>query len=228
MYETPQTADLSISAPPLLPSSLPTPDASIESALKSLDAALHTRDACTHSHCKRVIHYSLALGRLMGLSSQELQTLERGVFLHDIGKIHMPDSILMKPGQLSDSERAVMQQHSSIGYEIVRFYPLLADAAEIVLTHHERYDGTGYPFGMAGEDIPLSARICTIADTLDAITSHRPYRTPMSFPDAWTYICSESGTHFDPNIIDLFSAIPPEEWQGIQQRATLTSLLLAA
>jgi response regulator RpfG family c-di-GMP phosphodiesterase len=202
------------------------------STLRALDAALQARDLCTHTHCQRVIYYSLTLGRMVGLSEHELVTLERGVFLHDIGKIHMPDSVLLKPGLLSDQERAVMQQHPAIGFEMLRHNPLLVDAAEIVLTHHERYDGSGYPMGLKGENIPLGARICAIADTFDALTSVRPYRTPMGFEEACSYIQSERGRQFDPHIVDMFTALPPSQWQEVQRVATantaLTSLFQAA
>lgn len=193
------------------------------STLRALDAALQARDICTHTHCQRVIHYSLTLGRMMGLSEHELVTLERGVFLHDIGKIHMPDSVLLKPGLLSDTERTVMQQHAVIGFEMLRHNPLLTDAAEIVLTHHERYNGSGYPLGLRGEDIALGARICAIADTFDALTSIRPYRTPMSFEEACSYIQSERGRHFDPHIVDMFTALPPSQWQEVQRVASAST-----
>lgn len=195
------------------------------STFRALDAALQARDLCTHSHCQRVIYYSLSLGRMMGLSERELVTLERGVFLHDIGKIHMPDSVLQKPGILSEAERTVMQQHSSIGYEMLRHNPLLTDAAEIVLTHHERYNGSGYPMGLRADDIPLGARICAVTDTFDAITSIRPYRTPMSFEEACRYINSERGRHFDPHIVDMFTALPASHWQEVQRVASIGTAL---
>lgn len=193
------------------------------STLRALDAALQARDICTHTHCQRVIHYSMTLGRMMGLSEQELVTLERGVFLHDIGKIHTPDSVLLKPGLLSDKERIVMQQHPIIGFEMLRHNPLLTDAAEIVLAHHERYNGSGYPLGLSGEAIPFGARICAIADTFDALTSIRPYRTPMSFEAACSYIQSERGRHFDPHIVDMFAALPPSQWQEVQRLASTST-----
>lgn len=195
------------------------------STFRALDAALQARDICTHAHCQRVIYYSLTLGRMMGLSEHELVTLERGVFLHDIGKIHMPDCVLLKPGLLSDTERSVMQQHATIGFEMLRHNPLLADAAEIVLTHHERYNGSGYPMGLSGDDIPLGARICAITDTFDALTSLRPYRTPMSFEDACGYINSERGRQYDPEIVDTFTALPPSQWQQVQQVASTSTAL---
>jgi response regulator RpfG family c-di-GMP phosphodiesterase len=198
-------------------------DAMLGSTFRALDAALQARDICTHTHCQRVIYYSLTLGRMLGLSEHELVTLERGVFLHDIGKIHMPDSVLQKPGVLSDAERTVMQRHSMIGYEMLRHNPLLTDAAEIVLTHHERFNGSGYPMGLKGEEIPFGARICAITDTFDALTSIRPYRTPMSFEEACAYIRSERGRQFDPEIVDTFTALEPSRWAAIQRMASASS-----
>ena len=200
-------------------------DAILGSTFRALDAALQARDICTHTHCQRVIHYSVRLGRMMGLSEHELVTLERGVFLHDIGKIHMPDSVLLKPGQLSDAERTVMQQHAQIGYEMLRHNPLLTDAAEIVLAHHERYNGSGYPLGLRGEDIPLGARICAVTDTFDALTSIRPYRMPMSFQDACDYVQSERGRQFDPRIVDMFTALPASQWQEVHRVASASTRL---
>lgn len=153
----------------------------------------------------------------MGLTPHELLILERGVFLHDIGKIHIPDSVLLKPGLLSNAERSIMQQHPKIGYDMLRHNPLLTDAAEIVLAHHERFDGSGYPLGLRGEHIPLGARICAITDTFDALTSIRPYRTPMSFQEACDYLASERGRYYDPEIVDMFTALPPSHWQNVQR-----------
>jgi putative nucleotidyltransferase with HDIG domain len=218
------------SAPPSFGFSACPGEASISNAMlgstfRALDAALQARDICTHTHCQRVIFYSLRLGRMMGLSDHELVTLERGVFLHDIGKIHMPDSVLLKPGLLSETERTVMQQHAQIGYEMLRHNPMLRDAAEIVLSHHERYNGSGYPFGLEGDDIPLGARICAITDTFDALTSIRPYRTPMSFEDACAYIDSERDRQFDPYIVDVFTALPASQWQDVQRVASSSTAL---
>lgn len=209
-----------------IPGTMSLSDATLGVTFRALDAALQARDICTHTHCQRVIYYSLALGRMLGLSKRELMTLERGVFLHDIGKIHMPDSVLLKPGLLSDTERTVMQAHPSIGYEMLRHNPLLTDAAEIVLTHHERYNGSGYPMGLRRDDIPLGARICAVTDTFDALTSIRPYRTPMSFEEACRYIQSERGRHFDPEIVDTFTALEPSRWEEIQRLAGASTTLI--
>ena len=199
-----------------------------ESAIAVLSAALHARDICTHAHCRRVIHYALTLGRLVGLSAKELLTLERGVFLHDVGKIYVPDSVLRKPSHLTERERLVMQQHPAVGHEMVSAFASLTDVSDIVLSHHEWFDGTGYPFGLKGEAIPLGARICAIADTLDALTSHRPYRDPISFAEACAYVESESGTHFDPMLVEHFAALSPSEWLTIRQHAALDDDSLAA
>lgn len=201
------------------------PDA--QSAIAALSAALHARDICTHAHCQRVIHYALTLGRLLGLPSRELLTLERGVFLHDIGKIHIPDEVLMKPGCLTKREQLVMRRHPTIGCDMVRAFAALTDVMDIVLLHHERFDGSGYPFGLKGNAIPLGARICAIADTLDALTSHRPYRTPMSFSDTCAHVESESGTHFDPMLVEHFMAITPAGWQTIRHHITHDDSLAA-
>lgn len=214
------------------PSAFSVSDPTLGSTFRALDAALQARDICTHAHCQRVIFYSLTLGRMMGLAEHELVTLEHGVFLHDIGKIHMPDSVLLKPGLLSATERTVIEQHSAIGHDMLRHNPLLADAAKIVLSHHERYDGSGYPMGLSGENIPLGARICAVSDTFDALTSIRPYRAPMSFDEAWDYIDSERGRHFDPDIVDFFTVLSPSQWQGVRHASsagtTIASLIQTA
>lgn len=231
-----QRSDLiSPSTPSGLPSSTgawSVPDTTLRSTFRALDAALQARDLCTHAHSQRVIFYSLTLGRMMGLTERELVTLEHGVFLHDIGKIHVPDLVLQKPGPLSAEERTVIEQHSSIGYDMLRHNPLLADAAGIVLSHHERFDGSGYPQGLSGEDIPLGARICAVSDAFDALTSIRPYRAPMGFDEAWDYIDAERGRHFDPAIVEFFTALSPAQWQAVRRASSagtaLTSLIQAA
>lgn len=199
-----------------------TPDWTIESMVSALGAALNVRDLDTYAHSQRVICYALTLGRILCVSEPGLLTLKRGVYLHDVGKMYVPDEILRKAGQLSESEWLVMRQHPAIGYRLVNSIPSLHDAARIVLTHHEWYDGTGYPHGLSGDDIPLGARIFSVVDTLDAITSDRPYRRPVSFEEARDYIRSESGTHFDPLVVDGFLAIQPEEWRRIKPAVSRT------
>lgn len=195
-------------------------DHPVESTLSALGAALNARDAGTHAHSQRLIYYALALGRLLGLPQTELLTLERGVFLHDIGKMSVSQRILRKSGQLSRTEWAEMRLHPVIGYGMANSTPALRSAAPIVLAHHEWYDGTGYPRRLKGSDIPLGARICSVVDTVDALTSVRPYRSPMSMVKACEQIWSESGTHFDPLVVDAFLAIPPAEWEHLQSSIT--------
>src|SRR4029077_8966543 len=149
-------------------------EGSYEDTLEALGAAIDLRDSETAGHSQRVCRYSLQIARAMGWSDKELGSLARGAYLHDIGKLGISDGILLKPGPLTADERRVMQRHAQIGFDLVKGIPFLADAAEIVLTHHERYDGGRYSPSLKGDEIPLGARIFAIADTLDAITSDRP------------------------------------------------------
>ena len=196
---------------PSIPSAQPIP-----ASVSTLSSALHAHDLATYAHSQRVIHYALTLGRLLGLSQAELLTLEHGVFLHDIGKLHIPNTILKKSSRLSKTEWEAVQQHPLDGYDMVGTLPSFEEAAETILYHHEWYNGSGYPYGLKGENIPLGARICSLVDTLDALTSHRPYRNPISFAEAFIWIESERGTHFDPFLVDTFTAIRSSEWQRIQ------------
>ena len=147
---------------------------SYEETLQALGAAIDLRDSETAGHSQRVCRYSLEIGRAMSLCEKELRDLARGAYLHDIGKLGVPDGILLKPGPLTAEERALMQRHVQIGFQLVKNIPFLADAAEIVLAHHERFDGNGYPRGLKAEEILLGARIFALVDALDAITSDRP------------------------------------------------------
>lgn len=188
---------------------------SYEDTLQALGSAIDLRDDETAGHSLRVCRYSLEIARAMGWSDKQLGSLARGAYLHDIGKLGVPDGILLKPGPLTADERKVMQRHVQLGFDLVKDIAFLADAAEIVLTHHERYDGGGYPRGLKGEEISLSARIFAIADTLDAITSDRPYRRAASFEFARETIRRFSGSQFDPKIVDVFLSIPEETWPTI-------------
>lgn len=156
---------------------------------------------------QRVCRYSLEIPRAMGWQERQLMSLARGAYLHDIGKLGVPDAILLKPGQLTAEERKIMQCHAQIGFDLVKDIPFLADASEVVLRHHERFDGSGYPQGLKGEAIQLSARIFAIADTLDAITSERPYQRASSFESAREIIRRLSGTAFDPQVVNVFLKI---------------------
>jgi putative nucleotidyltransferase with HDIG domain len=189
---------------------------SYEDTLQALGSAIDLRDNETAGHSQRVCRYSLEIARAMGWSGKRLESLARGAYLHDIGKLGVPDGILLKPGPLSSDERRLMQQHAQIGFDLVKGIPFLADAADIVLTHHERYDGGGYPRGLKGEEILPSARIFAVADALDAITSDRPYRRASSFQSAHETIRRLSGSQFDPRVVDVFLNIPDETWPTIR------------
>jgi putative nucleotidyltransferase with HDIG domain len=196
--------------------------------LQALGAAIDLRDNETAGHSQRVCRYCLEIARAMGWQDKPLESLARGAYLHDIGKLGVPDDILLKPGPLTAEERKVMQRHAQIGFDLVKDIPFLADAAEIVLTHHERFDGQGYPRGLKGEEILLSARIFAVADTLDAITSDRPYRRASSFESARETIRRLAGSQFDPQVVGVFLSIPGENWQSIARNHRQTAALSPA
>jgi response regulator RpfG family c-di-GMP phosphodiesterase len=185
--------------------------------LKALGAALDTRDIETHAHSERVAQYALTLGRVIKMTVPELTTLERGVYLHDIGKIGIPDRVLLKDGTLREEEWEVMKRHPQLGYRLASRVEFLKDAAKIILAHHERYDGTGYPYGLRGDTIPLGARVFAVVDTLDAITSDRPYRSARPLDAARTEISSHRGTQFDPVVVEAFMSIPESTWKEIRE-----------
>jgi response regulator RpfG family c-di-GMP phosphodiesterase len=188
-----------------------------DETLEALGRALDLRDAETAGHSQRVSRYSLEIAKALGCSAEQLKQIARGSYLHDIGKIGIPDAILLKEGKLDADETAVMQTHARIGYDMVSRIAFLAGAAEIVLTHQERYDGTGYPQGLVGEEIPLGSRIFAVADTLDAMTSDRPYRRALPFSAAKAEIIRESGRQFDPEVVQAFLSIPENVWEKIPQ-----------
>jgi response regulator RpfG family c-di-GMP phosphodiesterase len=190
---------------------------SYEDTLQALGAAIDLRDNETAGHSQRVCRYALEIARTMGWSEDKLGSLAKGAHLHDIGKLGIPDGILLKPGPLTAEERKLMQRHVQIGFDLVADIAFLADAAEIVLTHHERYDGGGYPRGLKGEEILPSARIFAVADSFDAITSDRPYRRASSFESGRQIIRECSGTQFDPEVVSAFLSIPEKTWPTIAQ-----------
>jgi putative nucleotidyltransferase with HDIG domain len=183
--------------------------------LKALSRALDARDNETEGHSLRVTHYALRLADVLVISPQERAALKWGALLHDIGKIGIPDAILNKPGKLTDAEFDVMRGHCLLGLEIVRGIPYLERAADVIRCHHERYDGTGYPDGLAGAVIPRVARIFAVADTLDAITSDRPYRRASPFSHALSEVEAGSGTQFDPEVVAALRLLVTElqEWR---------------
>ncbi|MEO8737546.1 MAG: HD domain-containing phosphohydrolase [Edaphobacter sp.] len=189
---------------------------SYDITLEAMGDALDLRDEETEGHSKRVTAYTIALARAMDIETEELRVIARGAFLHDIGKIATPDCILLKPGKLNVEEMNVMHEHCKRGYEMVRKIPFLRDAAEIVYAHQERFDGKGYPRGLRGDEIPLGARIFAVADTLDAMTSDRPYRKRTSFEAAHAEIARYSGQQFDPRIVEVFLSIPIQSWSELR------------
>ena len=183
--------------------------------LEALVTALDAREHETQAHSQRVREYTLTLARNLGLKHDDLIQVGRGALLHDVGKIGVQDSILLKPGKLDETEWVEMRKHPQIGYNILQSIEFLAPAAEIVLCHQERWDGRGYPNALAGLDIPLGARIFAVVDTLDAMTSDRPYRKAMSFDTALNEIRACSGSQFDPNVVSAFLDMPPRSWIDI-------------
>lgn len=199
-----------------------------DETLAALGGALELRDIETQGHSRRVTHYCLELAQAMRCSPEELRAIARGSFLHDIGKIGIPDAILLKPDRLTAEETTVMQTHARIGYELVCRIAFLTPAAQIVLMHQERWDGTGYPQGLRGTEIALGARIFAVADTLDAMTSDRPYRAGLPFTAARDEIERESGRQFDPDVVHAFLRIPEVVWRKIRREATERSQLAMA
>ena len=193
---------------------------SYDITLEALGDALDLKDSETEGHSKRVTAYTIALARAMGIESDHVKVIARGAFLHDIGKMAIPDAILRKPGKLTPREQKTMREHCERGYHILRKIPFLSEAAEIVYSHQEHYDGSGYPRGLRGEAIPLGSRIFSLADTLDAITSDRPYRGARSFDVARQEILRCAGQQFDPAVVEVFVKIPNELW--IELRTELT------
>ncbi|MGA9060437.1 MAG: HD domain-containing phosphohydrolase [Terracidiphilus sp.] len=189
---------------------------SYDVTLEALGDALDLKDSETEGHSKRVTAYAIALARAMGIPPEEIKVIARGAFLHDIGKMAIPDEVLRKPGSLSPEEKELMREHCARGYNMLRKIPFLAGAAEIVFCHQENYDGNGYPNRLAGREIPIGARIFAVADTLDAITSDRPYRRARGFDAAREEILRCSGTQFDPAVVEVFLKIPNELWQELR------------
>lgn len=173
-------------------------------SLTVLANAIEARDAYTRGHIERVSSYSVMIAREMEMDENEVDEVELGAILHDVGKIHVHEAILSKPGELTPEEMSAMRKHTEIGTFMVKDIPYLVPAIPIIKYHHERYDGNGYPEGLAGEDIPLHARIMAIADLFDALTSTRSYHEALSPQDAVAYIQNEAGKHFDPKIVEVF------------------------
>ncbi len=200
---------------------------SSEMMVEVLGDVLDLKDKETEGHSRRVTAFTIAIARKLGLPKEEISVIARGAFLHDIGKIAIPDAILLKPSKLTTEEMDVMKEHCYLGYKIISRIPFLAEAAEIVHAHQERYDGLGYPRGLKGEEIPLGARIFSVADTLDAMTVDRPYRLAQSFDAARKEIALWSGRQFDPHIVKIFLEMPDNIWEDLRKdvNASNTSFL---
>jgi response regulator RpfG family c-di-GMP phosphodiesterase len=191
-------------------------ESTYDEALRALGGALDLKDNETAGHSKRVTRYSLEIAKTMHCCEEDLKQIAIGAFLHDFGKIGIPDAVLHKPGKLTAEETEIMRQHVRIGYDMIKGISFLSGAAQILLAHQEFYDGSGYPRGLMGKDIPMGARIFSVADTFDAMTSDRPYRAALSLQTAREEILRCSGTQFDPDVVQAFLRIPEGAWQCIR------------
>src|ERR1044071_4357235 len=190
---------------------------SYDITLEALGDALDLKDAETEGHSKRVTAFTIAIARHMGLSADQIRVIARGAFLHDIGKMAIPDAILRKPGKLNPDELAIMREHCYRGFQLLKRIPFLGEASDIVYSHQEHFDGSGYPRGLKGEEIPLGARIFSVADTLDAITSDRPYRAAQTVQAAKIEIEKWSGRQFDPDVVKAFLSMPNNIWEDLRR-----------
>jgi len=189
-----------------------------EETLLALVSALDLRERNTRMHSQRVRDYALLLADRMGAGEKEKRAIGLGALLHDVGKIAVPDQLLLKPAKLTDDEWAEMRRHPLEGFNLLNQIGFLKDAAEIVYAHHEHYNGSGYPRGLKGNKIPLGARLFMVADVYDAITSERPYRSPLGYDEAAKEIFSKSGSHFDPAVVEAFRAIDRKAWLATAER----------
>ena len=201
---------------------------SYDITLEALGDALDLKDAETEGHSKRVTAFTIALARGAGIPAQQIPIVARGAFLHDIGKMAIPDAILLKPSRLQADEQKVMREHPARGYQMLRKIPFLQEAAEIVYSHQEHYDGSGYPRKLKGDEIPVGARIFAVADTLDAITSDRPYRKAATFAAARQEIKRCAGTQFDPQVVDVYLSLPDQLWEDLRAEISQKSKKMTA
>jgi putative nucleotidyltransferase with HDIG domain len=191
--------------------------------VRALSNSVEARDAYTGQHAERVTAYGMEIARALGGQLVETPELEFGFLLHDIGKVAVPDAILYKPSTLTDKERALMRQHPVIGADIVRGIEFLDEAVQVIRYHHERWDGDGYPDRLAGEQIPLAARVFSVADVFDALTTDRPYRPASTMTAARGIIVAESGQQFDPQVVAAFEAIEQRAFEQISREMTSRS-----
>ena len=172
--------------------------------MKTLGELVEGRDAATAGHCERLVTYSLAIAQELGLGPEHREALQYGGYMHDIGKVAIPDAILLKPGRLTEDEYAYMKEHVILGWKLMSNMPAMEEAGKVVLHHHERFNGTGYPYGLIGEHIPMTARVLALADVFDALITRRPYKEPFPLDDAFEMIRQDTGSHFDPLVVDAF------------------------
>jgi response regulator RpfG family c-di-GMP phosphodiesterase len=198
-----------------------------QALLEGLIAALDYRDSETQWHSRRVSLYARRLAQQLGIQEPELTIIEHGALLHDIGKIGVRDRVLLKPGPLSPDEWTEMKRHPELGWALLQRVDYLRPASAVVLQHQEKWDGTGYPSRLKGEDIVVGARCFHVVDTLDAITSDRPYRRARPFAEARAEIIRCAGTQFDPKVVDAFVAVPEEEWERIRLDVETVAVLSA-
>jgi len=196
---------------------------SYDATLDAMVSAIESRDCETKHHCRRVQAYAVMLAQRIGVTPEQLVDISYGALLHDVGKIGVPDAILRKPGKLTEDEWEIMRQHTRKGFQMLKKIKFLTGAAEIVRYHHERWYGNGYPHKIAGEDIPLGARIFSIVDTLDAITSKRPYKEALPVQVAREEIQRCAGTQFDPRLVAEFLRIDEEELIETRKRVERAS-----
>jgi response regulator RpfG family c-di-GMP phosphodiesterase len=190
-------------------------DSAYRATISALAATLESRNFETRSHSDRVVEYSLRLGRELGLGEEEMRALKLGALFHDIGKIGVEDKILFKKDSLTNEEWQVMKTHVHMGERIISEMPLLHSALPVVTQHHERWDGTGYPAGLSGEQIDIKARIFSVADAIDAITSDRPYDAARTIEEVSKELTKGAGKQFDPEVIEAFRRVPLDEWASL-------------
>jgi cyclic di-GMP phosphodiesterase len=196
---------------------------SYDITLQALGDALDLKDAETEGHSRRVTAFTIAIARAMGVPREQILVIARGAFLHDIGKMAIPDNILRKPGKLDENERAIMKEHCYHGYQMLKKIPFLTEACDIVYSHQEHFNGSGYPRGLKGGEIPLGARIFSVADTLDAIISDRPYRPARTLAEARTEIKEWTGRQFDPEVVEVFLKMPDDIFEDLRREINAQS-----